>query len=182
MAVIADALKITPAAALTATAAQSVVQTTAGGNLILNAPGSNKLNGTRFSLLASGYASCTAGTFTSTIQPILYGDSSLATVTTKPLFTSSAGTLAYTGTTGAAIQWTMAGTFEGDSTSGQCFGTVSSLVGGTLGAAAASVKMVSTPINFASEPPLKFAIGNTNSTTVAPGLKFVVTQFQLTQE
>jgi|SRR6185437_3836091 len=183
MAVIADALKITPAAALTATAAQSVVQTTAGGNLILNAPGSNKLNGKRFSLVASGWASCTAGTFTSTIQPILYGDTSLATVTTKPLFTSSAGTLAYTGTTGAAIQWTMAGVFEGDSTSGQLFGSVQSIVGGTLKGATVSVAPVSVPINFASESSMmKFAIGNTNATTVAPGLKFVVNEFYLAQE
>lgn len=181
MAVIADALKITPAAALTATAAQSVVQTTAGGNLILNAPGSNRLNGTRFSVIASGLASCTAGTFTATIQPILYGDASLATVTTKPLFTTTAGTLAYTGTTGAAIPWTLSATFEGDSTSGTLYGTASAVVGGTLSSLTASVKPVST-INFATEPPMKFAIGNTNSTTVAPGLKFIVSQFQLTEE
>jgi hypothetical protein len=179
--VIADALKVTPAAALTATAAQSVVQTTAGGNLILNAPGSNRLSGKRFSLLASGFASCTAGTFTATIQPILYGDASLATVTTKPLFTAGAGTLAYTGTTGAAIQWTLSCALEGDSTSGQLFGTASSIVGGTLTGSTVTVKPVST-INFQSEPPVKFAIGNTNSATVAPGLKFVVTEFYLDEQ
>lgn len=181
MAVIVDALKITPPAALTATAAQSVVQTTAGSNLILNLPGSNKLNGKRFTLFASGFASCTAGTFTSTIQPILYGDVSLATVTTKPLFTSSAGTLAYTGTTGAAIQWTMQATMEGDSTSGQLFGTAQSVVGGTLKGGTVTVAPVTT-VNFAAEPPFKFAIGNTNATTVAPGLKFVVTEFGINQD
>lgn len=181
MSVIADALKITPAAALTATAAQSVVQITAGGNLILKAPGSNRLNGTRFSLAASGYAQSTAGTFTATIQPILYGDASLATVTTKPLFTTTAGTLAYTGTTGGAIPWTLSGTFEGDSISGLCYGTCSANVGGILSSTATSVKMVSA-INFQSEPPLQFAIGNTNGASVTPGLKFVVSQFQLTLE
>lgn len=179
--VIADALKTIPAAALTATAAQSVVQTTAGGNLILNAPGSNRLSGKRFNIAVSGFASCTAGTFTATIQPILYGDASLATVTTKPLFTASAGTLAYTGTTGAAIQWTMAGAFEGDNTSGQLFGSIQSIVGGTLKGSTVSVAPVSV-INFQAEPPIKFAVGNTNSTTVAPGLKFVVTEFLLSQE
>lgn len=167
---------------MTATAAQSVVQTTAGSNFILNLPGSNKLSGKAFTVRASGYASCTAGTFTATIQPILYGDVSLATVTTKPLFTSSAGTLAYTGTTGAAIQWTMQAQMEGDSVSGQMFGTAQSIVGGTLKGGTVTVAPVTSPVNFNTEPPFKFAIGNTNSTTVAPGLKFVVTEFYVNQD
>lgn len=181
MAVIADALKTTPPAVLTTVGTQNVIQTTAGGNLILNAPGSNRLNGKRFSLLASGLAQGGAGTYTATIQPILYGDASLATVTTKPLFTTTAGTLAYTGTTGAAIQWTMSGTFEGDSTSGQLFGTVSSIVQGQLKGSTVSVTPVSV-INFASEPPVRFALGNTGTGTVGGGLKFVVSEFVLTQE
>jgi len=77
----------------------------------------------------------------------------------------------------------MAGVFEGDSTSGQLFGSVQSIVGGTLKGATVSVAPVSVPINFASESSMmKFAIGNTNATTVAPGLKFVVNEFYLAQE
>jgi hypothetical protein len=181
MAVIADALKINTPAVLTATAAQSVVQITAGGNLILKAPGSNKVNGKRFSLFASGYAQAGPGTFTATIQPILYGDASLATVTTKPLFSTTAGTLAYTGTTSAAIPWTLSGTLEGDSLSGTAYGVFSAVVGGTLSSPGASVKPVST-INFASEPPIQFAIGCTTAGTVGTGLKFVISEFALSQE
>src|SRR5271166_3853042 len=107
MPVIADALKVSPAAVLTSTAASQVVQTTAGGNLILLMPGSNRLSGKDFNIRASGWAIGGAGTYTATIQPILYGDASLATVTTKPLFSATAGTLAYTGTTSAAIAWTL---------------------------------------------------------------------------
>src|SRR5712671_1600923 len=103
--IIADALKIIPPAV--ATAAPATIQTTAGGNLILSAPGSNRLLGKQFYLQASGYISTGAGTYTATIQPILYGDASLATVTTKPLFSATAGTLAYTGTTGGAITWSV---------------------------------------------------------------------------
>jgi hypothetical protein len=181
MPVIADALKIIPAAALTATAAQSVVQNTAGGNLILSVPGSNRLLGKSFYVVASGFAQCTAGTFTATIQPILYGDASLATVTTKPLFSSTAGTLAYTGTTSAAIPWSMWAEFEGDTLSGTFYGVAQSVVGATLKTQTITVAPVST-INFASEPPIKFAIGNSNSTTVTPGLKLTVTEFYAFQE
>jgi hypothetical protein len=122
MPVIADALKIVPPAVLTSTAASQIVQNTAGGNLILSAPGSNRLLGKSFYVFASGYAQAGPGTFTATIQPILYGDASLATVTTKPLFSATAGTLAYTGTTSAAIPWSLWAEFEGDTLSGTFYG------------------------------------------------------------
>jgi hypothetical protein len=181
MPVISDALVLSPAAVLTNTAASSVVQTTAGANLILNMPGSNRLNGTKFYVQASGKAFSGPGTFTATIQPILYGDASLATVTTKPLFSATAGTLAYTGTTGAAIPWSIFAEFEGDTTSGTFWGSAKSLVAGTLKTDTVIVAPVST-INFATEPPIKFAIGNTTAGTVGTSLKFTVTQFNSWQE
>jgi hypothetical protein len=85
MPIIADALVL-------AGGTQSVFQTTAGSNLLLNAPGSNRLAGSQFYVSASGYVSGGAGTYTAAIQPILYGDVSPATVTTKPLFSGTAGT------------------------------------------------------------------------------------------
>lgn len=181
MPVIADALKIVPAAVLTSTAAQAVVQNTAGGNLILQIPGSNKLLGKSFWVGASGFATSGPGTFTATIQPILYGDASLATVTTKPLFSSTAGTLAYTGTTSASIPWTMWAEFEGDTLSGTFVGVAQSTVGTTLKTQTITVAPVST-INFATEPPIKFAIGNTTAGTVGTSLKFTVTEFAAFQE
>ena len=181
MPVIADALVVTPAAVLTNTAASSVVQNTAGGNLVLQAPGSNRLKGKSFYVVASGYAQSGPGTFTATIQPILYGDASLATVTTKPLFSATAGTLAYTGTTSAAIPWSMWAEFEGDSLSGTFYGVAQSTVNATLKGQTITVAPVST-INFATEPPIKFAIGNTTAGTVGTNLKFNVTEFYIYQE
>jgi len=181
MPVIADALKIVPAAVLTSTAASQVIQSTAGSNLILQAPGSNKLLGKSFYVQASGYATSGPGTFTATIQPILYGDASLATVTTKPLFSATAGTLAYTGTASASIPWTLWAEFEGDTTSGTFYGVAQSVVGATLKTQTITVAPVST-INFATEPPIKFAIGNTTAGTVGTGLKFVTTEFLIYQE
>ncbi len=179
--IIADALVITPPAVLTSTAASQVVQNTAGGNLILAAPGSNRLKGQKFYVVASGYAQAGPGTFTATVQPILYGDASLATVTTKPLFSATAGTLAYTGTTSGAIPWNLFAEFEGDTLSGTFWGIAQSVVGGTLKTQTVTVLPVST-INFATEPPIKFAIGNTAAGTVAANFKFVTTEFRIIQD
>ena len=181
MPVIADALKVVPAAVLTSTAASAVVQTTAGANLILKAPGSNRLLGKSFYVVASGYAQAGPGTFTATIQPILYGDASLATVTTKPLFSATAGTLAYTGTTSAAIPWSLWAEFEGDTLSGTFYGVGQSTVGSTLKTQTITVAPVST-INFATEPPISFALGNTATATIGGNFKFNVTEFYIYQE
>lgn len=179
--VIADALALTPAAVLTSTAASQVVQTTAGSNLILGAPGSNKLKGKNFWVQASGFASCTSGTYTATIQPILYGDASLATVTTKPLFSATAGTMAFTGTVAAGIPWSLFSSFEGDTLSGTFSGIAQSNVGVTLKGQTITVAPAST-INFATEPPIKFAIGNTTAGTVGANFKFTITEFYIGQE
>ena len=181
MSVIADALKITPAAVLTSTAASQVVQTTAGSNLVLNAPGSNRLSGKVFFLQASGWATAGPGTFTATVQPILYGDASLATVTTKPLFSATAGTLAYTGTASTSIPWSIFAELEGDSVSQLMYGNAQSQVGATFKGQTVTVAPVSS-INFQTEPPVKFAIGNTCGGTVGGNFKFTINELVLTQE
>jgi hypothetical protein len=179
--IIADALRLTPAAVLTAGGTQVVFQNTAGGNLVLSAPGSNRLQGQQFNIFASGYAQCASGTYTATIQPILYGDSSLATVTTKPLFSCSAGTLAFTGTVAGAIPWNLSATFSGETLSGTVAGSGSGVVAVTVTSPVATTKTVST-INFATEPPIKFALGLTTGGTLGASPKFVVEQFQISEE
>lgn len=177
--VIADALALSPPATMTA---GGVFQTTAGGNLILSAPGSNRLKGKQFYLQASGYVTCASGTYTQTIQPILYGDASLATVTTKPLFSATAGTIAFTGTVAGAIPWSITAELEGDTLSGTFFGNAYSQAGATFKVPTVTVAPVSV-INFATEPPIKFAIGITaGAGTLGASPKFVITEFLLTQE
>lgn len=179
MSVIADALKLTPAATMTA---GGVFQTTAGANLILSVPGSNKLLGKQWYVQASGFVSTASGTYTQTIQPILYGDASLATVTTKPLFSATAGTIAFTGTVAGAVPWALWAEFEGDTISGTFVGVAQSTVGVTLKGQTITVAPVST-INFASEPPIKFAVGiTTGAGTLGASPKFVITEFNVIQE
>src|SRR5579884_728497 len=181
MSIVVDQLKMTPPAALTSTAASQVVQLTAGGNLILALPGSGRFSANSFTVYAAGYAQSGPGTFTATVQPILYGDASLATVTTKPLFSCTAGTLAYTGTATGAIPWNITAEFEGDNTSQALWGNVTGQVGSTFKSPTVSVATASA-INFQTEPPVKFAIGNTCGGTVGGNFKFVVTQFQIIEE
>ena len=180
MSIVVDQLKMTPPAALTSTAASQVVQLTAGGNLILALPGSGRFSANSFTVYAAGYAQSGPGTFTATVQPILYGDASLATVTTKPLFTSTAGTLAYTGTAaaGASIPWAIYANIVGDQVSGTFTGEAESAVGATYKIRTALVAPVST-INFNTEPCIKFAIGNTCGGTIGTNFKFVVENFQI---
>jgi hypothetical protein len=179
-----DALVVSPAATMTAAASgaltQSVFQTTAGANLILQAPGSNRLKGRSFTVQASGYVSGGAGTYTATVAPILYGDASLATVTTKPLFTASAGTLAYTGTAaaGLTLPWSVWAEFEGDTLSGSFYGLAQSISGATAKAQTITVAPVSA-INFATEPPIKFAVGVTTAGSLGAAPKLVITEFFL---
>src|SRR5690348_12769225 len=177
--IIADVLKITPAATMTAA---GVFQTTAGSNLILNAPGSNRLLGKQFYVSASGFISCASGTYTATLQPVLYGDASLATVTTKPLFSTTAGTMAFTGTVTGAIPWSMNAELEGDTISGTFFGNAWGQVGATFKVPTVTVAPVST-INFATEPPIKFAVGIALATgTLGASPKFVITEFTVFEE
>lgn len=181
MAIIADALKITPAATLTGTSfTSSVVQSTAGSALILNAPGSGRLSGRTFTVVVNGYASVASGTGTATIQPILYGDASLATVTTKPLFSASAGTLAYTSTAAVAVPFQLYVEFDGDTVSQKLQGIAQAVVNTTVTQQVTTVAAVSA-INFTSEPPVKFALGFTSGGTLGATPKIVVTDFHIEQ-
>lgn len=184
MPIIVDQLKMTPAASLTATAASSVVQTTAGANLIMALPGSARFSANKIWIFASGYAQSGPGTFTATVQPILYGDASLATVTTKPLFSATAGTLAYTGTAaaGAAIPWYLQAEILGDNASGTFNGEGESAVGAAAYKIRTQLTAPVSTINFNTEPCVKFAIGNTTAGTVGTSFKFVVESFQVLDE
>ena len=162
--------------------AAGVFQTTAGSNLILNAPGSNRLNGKQFRVKASGWVTTASGTYTATIQPVLYGDAVLSTVTTKPLFSATAGTIAFTGTVAGAVPWALTAWMEGDTLSGTVSGAAQSVAGVTYKIATQLVPPVTTTINFATEPPIKFAVGIATAGTLGATPKFVINEFTLDED
>ena len=164
----------------------------AGTQCNLNLPGSNRLNAQPFVVRAGGIINMAAGTYTATIQPLVFASNTVG-------FTASAGNAIYSG---AAVGCTMTSTaavatpFElevhliGDSTSATLTGWYQSVfpaasTGAAFTPTVAGPTLVSTAghvptsVNFATEPPVQFAVGVGLSTgTAATGSTVSLTQFQ----
>lgn len=138
----------------------------AGSQLGLNLPGSGKLTGEPFRVLASGLVVLTSGTYTATFQPLIYASTSAG-------FTASAAAAIYsptavvtvtvaTTTTKNAI-WNLEIELTGDTTSGLISGVYagSSNVGVINNVARAIITNAPTSVNFNNEPPLQFSAGVT---------------------
>jgi hypothetical protein len=149
----------------------------AGSQLLLSAPGTNRLNGQPFKVRSAGYTTLAAGTYTTSIT-ILTGVSKTAgftaaasnslilTTTTVPVTLSSASAVSY--------PWSLDIQLEGDSTSGVLSGTLFGQINNgasigfpTTGANATWNQITNSPstINFATEPPFQFAFGVQVGTT-----------------
>lgn len=163
----------------------------AGSQLNLSLPGSNRLNGQPFVVRAGGIISMSAGTYTATIQPLVFASTTAG-------FTAALGNvIALTAVTAAmAVTSTAAvvSPFEielhciGDSTSGLLQGwfqaqNPTSASGATVTSATTSPTILGrilSSVNYASEPPLQFAIGVSLATgTAAAGVVSQLTSFQI---
>lgn len=135
-------------------------QSAVGGQLLLTAPGSARLEGKSFNVRASGYVTLAAGTYTAAVSAILYGAAPGFTAASgNALFTATANVV-QSGTVAAAVPVQIDVVLEGDSVSGQLQGRGTGMVNNSLQAAAA-IGHAPTSINFASEPPVTFAAGFT---------------------
>ena len=94
----------------------------AGAQGTLNLLGSGKLNGQQFVVRAAGVTILPAGTYTATIQPLLYA-STVAGFTASAaaaIFSVTAHTVTVTAATAkSAAQWQLEVHLEGDSTTAQ---------------------------------------------------------------
>jgi hypothetical protein len=160
----------------------------AGSQLNLSAPGSNRLNGQSFRVKASGYVTLTAGTFTSSVQPLLYASTSsgFTASAAAAIYSASAIAITVSSATAKQIPFSIEALLEGDSTSGLLNGSVTGLLNnGAQQGATAPVAIVNAPtsINFATEPPLQFAmsvaVGVTSNTYPLNGGTANLTQFQI---
>lgn len=139
----------------------------AGAQAALNLLGSNKLNGQQFKLKASGLVVLAAGTYTATVQPLVYAS-------TVAGFTSSAAAAIYSvaavnvtvaSATAKNVPWQVEINLEGDSTAGVLQGWYTGEVynGAQQLTTQAVINNPVTSVNFATEPPVQFAIGTTLS-------------------
>lgn len=167
----------------------------AGTQCNLNVPGSNKLNAQTFKVIASGYMTCQAGTYTSAATPIqfvLFGSNtaSFSAASGNALFSTTAlAIFSVSSAAAVSVPWQIEAEFIGDTNSTHIAGAGQAITGAsvnlTTGVAtsrAATGAPTAAPFVFSTEPPLQFAVGvssassnllNVGSTTVT------LSQFQL---
>ena len=165
----------------------------AGTQVNLNAPGSNKLNGQPFTVRAAGFITFAAGTVTTAATPIqiaLYASNTasfaaasgnqIAALTAVPAFT-------YAAATAVSIPWEIEAELSGDNASKAMTGVFQGYEGlgpngGTNVAVARTI--ITNPLttaNYASEPPVQFAVAvvSASANNLPAGTTVTLTQFQL---
>lgn len=154
----------------------------AGAQAGLNLLGSNRLNGQQFKVKVSGYVTLAAGTYTATVQPLVYAS-------TTPGFTAAVASAIYSTTAISAIASAAAAasfpfsaeiTLEGDNASAILAGSVKGNTNKTY-VTEAEIVQGPTAVNFNTEPPVQFAAGVTLANTTSTNGTAVVTltQFQI---
>ena len=163
---VAGALSTTSQVAIFTTAPG---QPGAGGQLAINLPGTARFNGKPFKVIASGITAFGAGTYTASVQPLVYAATTngFTAAVTNAIYSSAAvNTVAGAdGTTVKYHKWTAIITMTGWDTSGQTGGTYTgyNTNGASVTAAVALTKIDNPPtsVDFDAEPPLQFSVGVT---------------------
>lgn len=159
----------------------------AGAQLNFSAPGSNRLNGQPFRVRAAGYVTFAAGTYTSSVQTLLYASTTagFTAAAASAIYSQAAVAVTVSSATAKVFPWVIESLIEGDSVSGllniQSLGSFNNGAQQTV-VPAAGVN-VPTAVNFATEPPLQFAasvvVGTTSNTYPLTGGSANLTQFQI---
>lgn len=174
---VVNALQPSPAATITGATGGVFSYTSNGLQVSANLPGGSAMEQVPFVVKAAGYVSLGAGTFTATVQPLVYAS-------TTPGFTAGAGSAIYSLTAVTLTMTNVAATttpFEvelhliGDSTSGtlngwyQNFGFTTS-TGTTytvLAAAPTIITRVLSSVTYSAAVPLQFGFGITLAGTAS---------------
>lgn len=163
---VVNGLQSAPAAAITG-ATGGTFSVSAGPQVVVSLPGASAMEQVPFTVKASGYISLGAGTYTATVQPLLYASTTAG-------FTAAAANAIYSA---AAVGWTITSAtpitapfsleahLVGDSTSGKVNGWTQGLAptagtGGTTAfAALTAITNAPTSVSFSAVVPLQFAAG-----------------------
>lgn len=179
-----------PAAALALGAAGAgVVANAAGTQLALNAPGASALEQVPFVVKVGGYISAAAGTYTATLQPLLYASTTVGftAAAANAIFSAAAVTITMTQTAASVVPFELEAHLIGDSTSGKVLGwnqgqLPTTSTGTTLTTATSSPTIISngpTSVTFSAAVPLQFAFGVTIAGTQSTGSVVNVGTFAL---
>lgn len=155
-------------------AAGGVFSTSAVSQLALNLPGVGAYEQIPFTVKASGFVSLGAGTYTATVQPLIYAS-------TTPGFTAAAASAVYSVAAVSVTQasasalvfpWEAEVTIQGDSTSGKLNGRVAGMLnnGAQQITALAGISNAPTAVSFSAAVPLQFAAGVTLTNSAATSI------------
>jgi hypothetical protein len=162
----------------------------AGTQCNLNLPGSNRLNAQPFVIRAGGIINLAAGTYTATVQPLVFASTTTgftAAVGNAIAFSTAAVALTFTSTAAVAAPYELELHCIGDTTSGLLQGwsqgqvpTTSTGTAFTLVTASPTIlSRILSSVNYATEPPLQFAVGiGLTAGTAAAGSTISLTTFQ----
>lgn len=166
--------------AATLGAAGGVFSYTSNGlQVSANLPGSSAAEQIPFVVKASGYISAAAGTYTSTVQPLLYASTTagFTAAAANAIFSAAAVTLTMTQTAASLVPFEVEAHLVGDSTSGKVLGwnqavlpTTSTGTGlSTAVTTPATIVNGPTAVTFSATVPLQFAFGITVTGTQSAG-------------
>lgn len=156
------------ASAVTA-AVGGVFATTAGAQITPLLPGASVFEQVPFTVKAAGYITAPIGTYTVTIQPLLYASttSNFTAAAANAIYSAAAVSCTITSAVAITIPYEIESHLVGDSTSGKVTGWNQGVLptgGNTLADAVISPTIISnapTAVNFVTVPPLAFAFGVT---------------------
>lgn len=161
------ASKINSVIQAVAASAAAPITAAAGGTFVttLNLPGVSAVEQVPFTVKATGYVSCGAGTYTATIQPLLYASTTAGFTAAAANAVYSVAAVNVTNSAAAAkvVPWEAQATIWGDTTSGLTLGTIYGGMnnGAQQITAVAAITNPPTAVNFAAAIPLQFAAGVT---------------------
>jgi hypothetical protein len=157
----------------------------AGSQLLMSLPGSGRFNGQPFRVRAAGYLSIAAGTFTTSIQPLLYASTTagFTAAAANAIYSAAAQAVTISSASAKVINWSLEVYASGDTTSGLINGFYEGSInnGAIQLVDLAVLANAPTSINFSTEPPLQFAmgvsIGTTSNTFPLSNITSTLTQF-----
>ena len=169
---VVNALQSAGAAAITGATGGVFSSTASGAQIALNLPGS-AMDQIPFVVKASGFITLGAGTYTASVQPLLYASTTpgFTAAAANAIYSAAAASCTITSASAITVPWSVEAHLVGDNVSGKVLGWTQGVVpvtGGTLATTIAAITAISnapTSVTFTAVTPLQFSAGVTLSAT-----------------
>jgi hypothetical protein len=176
---VVNALQQSPAATITGATGGVFSYTSNGLQVSANLPGGSAADQVPFVVKAAGYINLAAGTYTATVQPLLYASTTVGytAAAANAIFSAAAVTLTMTSTAATPIAYELEAHCVVDNTSGKLQGWTQGIIpttstGTSLTDAVSAITIINatnapTGVTMTSAVPLQFAFGITLAGTAS---------------